>query len=157
MRLYGSWLNFTKRFCERRKGNEPSRSEIATPEVVVLTQIPCWNDLSSEEYKQRILELVEQIESETIEMHKANGTQPLGSHAIFTQDPHSKPKRVKRSPAPAFHAATRERFLELRDAYNIFVVAYRIASDRLRSGRTDFAFPRGCFPPPLPVELYATA
>ena len=156
MKLHGTWLNFTKRFKLLRKDETPTREDIATPEVVVLTQLPCWADLDPEEYQKRILELVEQIEEETIEMHETAGTQPLGTHAIFAQDPHQKPRRFRKSPAPAFHAATKQKFLELREAYNAFVASYRIAAEELRNGVRNVVFPNGCFPPPLPAEHYAT-
>jgi hypothetical protein len=38
----------------------------------------------------------------------------------------------------------------LRAAYVSFVAAFRIAAEKLRAGCRDVAFPRGCFPPPLP-------
>jgi hypothetical protein len=39
---------------------------------------------------------------------------------------------------------------ELRDAYALFVAAYRAAAEKLRAGIRDVVFPRGSFPPPMP-------
>ena len=39
---------------------------------------------------------------------------------------------------------------ELRNAYFLFVAAYRAAAEKLRAGHRDPPFPMGCFPPPLP-------
>ncbi len=66
------------------------------------------------------------------------------------QDPLQRPKKTKKSPAPAFHAASKAVRLELRDAYAWFVAAYREAAAKLSSGDRNVAFPRGCFPPRLP-------
>jgi len=40
----------------------------------------------------------------------------------------------------------------LRDAYSAFAAAFRIASERLRSGDRGARFPEGCFPPALPFS-----
>ena len=66
------------------------------------------------------------------------------------QDLLRRPKKTKKSPAPAFHAASKAIRLELRDAYAWFVAAYRAAAEKLRAGVRDVVFPRGSFPPALP-------
>ena len=57
---------------------------------------------------------------------------------------------LKTSPAPLFHAATRRIRERLREAYALFVAAFREAAERLRAGEVDVAFPSGSFPPALP-------
>jgi hypothetical protein len=76
--------------------------------------------------------------------------QLLGPAAILAQSPESRPLKTKRSPAPAVHAASRAVRRELRNAYFLFVAAYRSAAEKLRAGQRDPPFPTGCFPPPLP-------
>ena len=47
----------------------------------------------------------------------------------------------KKSPAPAFHAASLAVRRELWDAYALFVAAYRAAAEKLRAGIRDVALP----------------
>ncbi len=55
-----------------------------------------------------------------------------------------------RQPAPRFHAATKEAWSRLRDAYNAFAAACREGAEVLRDGQLDFELPPGSFPPNLP-------
>jgi hypothetical protein len=70
--------------------------------------------------------------------------------AIQGQDPHRRPERSKKSPAPLFHAASQAVRRDLYAAYAWFVAAYRNASEKLRAGNLTVPFPLGSFPPPLP-------
>jgi hypothetical protein len=74
----------------------------------------------------------------------------LGLAAILAQNPETRPARLKTSPAPLFHAATKRVRQELRDAYALMVAAYRDAAEKLKAGVRDAAFPPGSFPPALP-------
>jgi hypothetical protein len=74
----------------------------------------------------------------------------LGAARLQTQNPHTQPNRMKKSPAPRFHAFAIAVLKALRDAYSAFAAAFRIASDRMRSGDRGALFPDGCFPPALP-------
>jgi hypothetical protein len=56
---------------------------------------------------------------------------------------------TKKSPAPAFHAASQAVRRELRDAYGWFVGAFRQAAEKLRAGDRNAVFPAGSFPPAL--------
>ena len=86
--------------------------------------------------------------------HLARGGAPealrLGREAILAQHPHSRPKKIKKSPAPRFHAATKARRRELYEGYAWFVAAFRTAAEKLKAGDPAPPFPRGCFPPALP-------
>jgi hypothetical protein len=68
---------------------------------------------------------------------------PLGVAPVLAQDPLQRPKKIKKSPAPAFHAASKAVRRELWDAYALFVAAYRAAAEKLRAGLRDVVFPRG--------------
>ena len=70
--------------------------------------------------------------------------------AILAQEPHSKPLRSKKSPAPRFHAFRKSVRRELYEAYAWFVAAFRYASEKLRSANLTAKFPGGSFPPALP-------
>ena len=57
---------------------------------------------------------------------------------------------TKKSPAPRFHAATKAAREALRQAYGLFLAAFREAAERLKAGDPTARFPNGCFPPGLP-------
>ena len=50
---------------------------------------------------------MEGIEAETAARRKRTGIKPLGPAAVLAQDPLRQPKKTKKSPAPAFHAASK--------------------------------------------------
>jgi hypothetical protein len=121
-----------------------------------LSPLPCWSGLTDEEIQQRIAKMVSDIEEETAQMHRDKGTSPLGVKRVLGLNPHDFPKEMKGSPAPQFIAASRETMRALREAYKMFVTAYRDAADRLRAGKLDVIFPRNSFPPPRPfVQSFA--
>jgi putative transposase len=103
-----------------------------------------------EERSRRIGALVEGIELEAAARRKRTGVKPLGPAAVLAQDPLRQPKKTKKSPAPAFHAASKAVRRELWNAYSLFVAAYRDAAEKLKAGIRDVVFPRGSFPPALP-------
>ena len=81
---------------------------------------------------------------------KRAGTEPFGWEAILAQHPHTRPERIKKSPAPFVHAATKAPRRFFYGLYAEFVAAYRTAADKLRAGNLAPGFPVGCFPPSLP-------
>jgi hypothetical protein len=97
-----------------------------------------------------IREMVETIEAQAAQRRADTGAVVLGPAAIKVQHPNHRPSKLKKSPAPLFHAATRRIRRELYDAYKFFLAAFRVASERLRSGDRNACFPIGCFPPALP-------
>lgn len=78
-------------------------------------------------------------------------TAPTGANFVLACDPHEKPRNVKRSPRPAFHAASKKAWRLLRASYRAFELAYRRAAKRLCGGDKTVEFPRGWFPPALPL------
>lgn len=148
--LQGLWFDRTQEYAARARRKRCRRLNFATPELVHLESLPCWRHLSTKQYRGRVSELVIQIEAETAAHHENQGTQPLGVGAILKLKPHARPRRIKQSLAPAFHAATRAGRRELVDAYRWFVGAYREAATKFRRGDTRAAFPEGSFPPRLP-------
>jgi hypothetical protein len=91
-----------------------------------------------------------EIEEDAAAARKRTGTEPLGVAAILAQDPTSRPKRLKKSPAPLFHAASQAMRHYFYEGFSWFVAAYRTAAEKLQRGDPDPRFPLGSFPPPLP-------
>ena len=144
--LQGSWFNRTKECLARARGKRSQRAESEEVETIELDPIPCWKDLEEERYRLAVADLIGEIEAETAARHSCEGTRPLGVKAIVSQDPHARPRRLKRAWSPAFHAATKRARRELVTAYGWFLRAYRAASESMRSGNSRARFPDGSFP-----------
>jgi putative transposase len=148
--LEGWWFDRTQEYLARRRGESFGYYQYATHETFELAPLPCWKHLPPDKRQQLAAALVSEIEAEAAERRERTGAQTLGPAAILAQSPESRPLKSKRSPAPAVHAASRAVRRELRNAYFLFVAAYRAAAEKLRAGHRAPPFPMGCFPPPLP-------
>lgn len=148
--LTGHWFNRSLEYAARRQGKIFDRLEYATEETLVLSPLPCWKHLSTEEYRQRVRSLVEDIKREAALARESTGTPVLGLQAILSQDPRHRPERIAKSPAPFVHAASKAARLALYQSYAWFVAAFREAAEKLRRGDRTARFPAGSFPPALP-------
>jgi hypothetical protein len=148
--IVGYWFDRTQEYAAHRRGQDHDRLRFATPETATLSPLPCWEHLSPELRRERIAEVVREIESEAEEEREKRGKIPPGASIVRGQNPHDRPMRTKKSPAPLFHAASRRVYQELRDGYYRFLGAFREAAERLRAGDRSAIFPEGCFPPALP-------
>jgi hypothetical protein len=147
MTMQGTWYDRTAQYRASLKGEY---KEFPSTETVCLTPLPFLKDKSEDEQRAFYVNAVHEIERKTAQHHKENGTKSLGARTIRRQKPHDKPKTLKPSPAPLFHAANREDFWAMYNARQAKVAAYCDASRRLKRGETDVRFPEGCFPPRLP-------
>jgi hypothetical protein len=148
--LTGYWFDRTKEYGARLRCEEFDRLAYATEESVVLSAIPCWRHLSPEQYQERLAELVGEIESEAAAEREQTGREPLGTEAVLKQSPHTRPNRVKSSPSPMFHAASKAARRALWALYGEILTAFRTASEQLKAGDRRASFPIGSFPPGLP-------
>jgi REP element-mobilizing transposase RayT len=158
--LRGTWFNRTLEYRARlrRKREDSEPESFPSQETVSLSQLPCWRHLSPEVYGELVAGLVREIEADAAAERKLTGREPLGQEAILRQHPQTRPEKLKKSPAPLFHAASKEARQGLRAAYGLFLAAFREAAERLKAGDRLARFPNGCFPPALPfVGLSATA
>jgi hypothetical protein len=148
--IEGYWFSRTLEYAARQRGETFDRLQYATRETVTLSPLPCWKDLSSEVRRERALGLVGQIETEAAARKARTGGEPLGVAAILGRHPHHRPRDLKKSPAPLFHAISHLVRQELYEGYAWFVAAFRQAAEKLRAGDRSAAFPIGSFPPALP-------
>jgi hypothetical protein len=156
MSLKGYWFDRTQENAARERGEDFGRFAYATEEEVVLTPLPCWAHLTPEQYRERVAALVEEIEAEARAAREQTQIPPLGVGQILRQNPQGVPNKTKKSPAPLFHAATREAREAFREAYWTFVAAFREAAEKLKAGDRLARFPVGSFPPGLPfVSAFA--
>lgn len=148
--LAGRWIDRTLEHAACRKRLPMDPEAFVTVEEVRLDPIPCWRDLPAESVRARIRGLFADIEREAFARERQTGKPPLGGDAILRQDPRHEPNRIKKGPAPLAHAASRAARDALRDAYRLFLSAYRRAAERLRENPSEALFPEGSFPAPLP-------
>ncbi len=79
----------------------------------------------------------------------------MSAKAVMKQNPHYRPDKLKKSPAPPFHAKRKEVRKRMWEAYAWVVAAHREASETLRAGDRMASFPEGTFPPGLPFIPFA--
>jgi hypothetical protein len=148
--MTGYLFNRTQEHAARRRREALERYAYATEATVHLSPLPCWRHLSSDQYRGRVAALARDVQQEAAASRRALGTEVLGAEAVTLTDPQYRPKTLARSPAPRFHAATREAWFLLWEAYSLFVAAFRTAAAKLRAGDRASPFPAGSFPPALP-------
>lgn len=149
----GRWIDRTLAHAALRKRQPIDPEAFVTVETLRLAPLPCWESCTESERRERLRELIEEIEREARRQVRERGQEPRGKEFVSRQDPRHEPSRLKKGPAPLAHAASRAARAALRDAYGIFLDAYRRAAERLRSGALDTLFPEGAFPPPMPYQL----
>ena len=146
----GVWRDQTAEYNARRRGKVLRPEEFLFEELVRLRPIPCWETLSRLERCGLIKELLKQIEQLARQRREETGRAPLGRKRILLQVPDFRPEKVERSPAPAFHVATREHYRQMRERHWAFHSEFRDSAERLKEGAIGVVFPPGCFPPRLP-------
>jgi REP element-mobilizing transposase RayT len=148
--VQGYWFDQTQEYAARRRGEDFDLMRYATLEVLTLSPLPCWRDLSEETRRKLVAEMIAEIESEAAARRERTGSQVLGASAVRGQHPFNRPAKPKKSPAPLFHAASQAVRQEFYAMYGWFVAAFREAAEKLRAGNRTVSFPTGSFPPALP-------
>ena len=148
--LEGFWHDRSLEYEAKRRGKELDPETFITHYTLKLDPLPCWRHLPEEEIRRRIQEIVDDVDAQTARRVVLNGVSLPSAEAIRKQDPHKIPEYTKTSPAPAVHAASKAVRKQMKEAYRLFVEAYREAAASLRAGNLNAKFPPGCFPPPQP-------
>ncbi len=155
--LRGWWYSRTRECAARRRGRHYGRFEYATEETVYLDPLPCWRHLPIEEVRRRVRDLIRDIEREAATERRATEKPVRGAEAVMEMDPHYRPSKLDRSPAPDFHAQRKKVRKAMRNAYAWVVASYREAAERLKAGDRKVNFPEGTFPPGLPFVPFPGA
>ena len=153
----GDWYDRTGLYRARQRGQDVSLRDYTEHLNVQLVSLPCWSHLSRVEYAAECLDLVETIEQDTKERQEQERSSILGVTVILNTHPHTRPEKMKTSPAPLVHAKDPEVRREMVDRHRQFSVLFWAASKAQREGETDVVFPEGSFPPPLPYVARARA
>jgi len=148
--MKGLWINRTAQYNTRLRGEDLDDLAFAEEEQVILSPEPFWAHLSPETYRESIVDLVTEIDDEHARLHARNGTRPAGVSSVLSLHHQDRPKKSRRSPAPAFHAFARKVRKAMEEAYRAFYNAFRAAADALQEGTLDATFPDGSFPPGRP-------
>ena len=151
--LRGVWVDRDGLYEARRRGEDVSEADFAETVELVLSPLPCWVRLSEEGYREAVLGVVGEIESETAAMHRVDGTRPLGARRLLERDRRKRPLRPRQlewRPCPWVYGRSFEVVASLLEGLKEKVAAYRVASELLRSGFRLARFPENCFPPALP-------
>ena len=146
----GVWHDQTAEGKARRAGKILTPQEFLIEEVIRLSHVPCLEDWRWEPRLELIEQLLHECEQMGRQLREDTGRPPMGAKKILMQVPDFRPKELDRSPAPAFHAVSREAFQKLREEQREFVSLYRESAEKLKEGGLEVAFPPGCFPPHLP-------
>jgi REP element-mobilizing transposase RayT len=146
----GIWFDRTREYTARQRGENRPESDFATTYQLDLAPMPCWKHLRPEQHRQRVADLVQQIDHHATTRRTDSGRSVLGTQGILQQHPHGRPRSIAWSPAPLIHAASKKARLAFRDAYAAFSLGFRAAAAKLSAGATDALFPDGAFPPHLP-------
>ncbi|MGB3565464.1 MAG: transposase [Thermoanaerobaculia bacterium] len=148
--LQGLWFDRTREWAARQRREQYHRLRFATQETVELEPLPCWAHYSAERLRTAIRDLLEGI-LEDHPPHSEKGSKRRETPtSLLDHHPHKRPEKLKKSPAPWFHCASKAARKELIEAYGWFLAAYQKAAQKLRAGELNVAFPEGSFPPPLP-------
>jgi hypothetical protein len=156
--MAGKWVDRTKKYRlemqrqgkEKEEDREVHPDEYTTELTVELKPLPCLEHLGWGGYIRFVTDLIRDAEKEAKRDRERRGVEVVGREEICRHDPQTRPNRVKVSPAPPVHAASKKARLEWREAFGMFLLAYREAAKLLKKGIKDVAFPEGCFPPGLP-------
>ena len=146
----GTWYDRTLEYNAFLRGKTLEKGESESRERVYLSPLPCWKHLSEEAYRARIADLVREINESGAVARAESQIAPLGPAGVRAQNPETRPRKIKKSPAPFCHALRKKVRKALWEAYGYFVAAYREAAEKLRAGDRNAEFPPGSFPPRLP-------
>ncbi len=154
--LVGVWYDrsrlcvLRRRWAQRRQGPMPTLGDVAVRKVLRLTPPPMWAGLEEAALRAKWVELV----ALAVERHPAPWpTRVVGAQALRAMDPHARPPRTKKTPAPKVHTRCKALRQAWCEAYAMFVERYRAALQALRAGWVTVGFPvEGCRPAVLLPE-----
>ena len=148
--LKGIWIDRSAHHRARQRGEDVTLDDFTEHLELPLTPLPCWQHLDRNTRRQKVFEIIRDIEIETEAKHKEKGTIPLGREAVLACDPHYRPTKLKKSSQPIFHARRDSVKKEMREALFLILAAYLEAAERLKAGDRLARFPENTFPSRLP-------
>ncbi|HBL29143.1 MAG TPA: hypothetical protein DD490_20115 [Acidobacteria bacterium] len=148
--VVGTWYDRSLEYNAFLRRKELEKGESQSREVVELSPLPAWQHLSAEAYRARIAVMVREINETAAAARAESLIAPLGADGVRAQNPETRPRKLKKSPAPFCHALRKKVRKALWEAYGLFVASFREAAEKLKAGDREAQFPPGSFPPRLP-------
>ena len=148
--IRGVWRDRTLEGRQSRGKKKPDSSLYLHDEELVLTKLPCWSELSDEQYREKVGEILLRVEEEAARKRQVERKSCLGKDKILAQDPFASPKHSAKSTRPLFHAVSERARKAMREAFKAFFDAFLLASAEFLEGKGDVVFPDGCYPPARP-------
>ena len=106
----------------RLRGKELEKGESASPETIHLSPLPCWKHLAQEVYRARIREMVQEANEAAAAAREESLIPPLGPDGVRAQNPETRPRKNKKSPAPFCHVLRKKVRMALWEAYGMDVL-----------------------------------
>jgi len=133
------WFDWTARWksASRKLESRLLDERWARPVQLELRPLPCWEHLSRSQRRACVSELVESIEQHG----SLSRDKVLGRMQVMRQEPHRRPRGVKRTPRPLCHASTRKGWEGFRELYRAFAASFGEASRHWRAGHLRARFP----------------
>ena len=148
-------VNWTEYYKKIRNGAKVDVSEVTETYELTFARIPGMEDLSAEEYEQKMKKLFEERRQLEIKKRKEAGKGFLGKYKQRSIKPGAVPKNIKRrspgEPAPICLTLCDETRAQKREEFLQVVDAYKKASAAYRNGDFTVEFPIGTCRPPVPV------
>jgi REP element-mobilizing transposase RayT len=132
--LEGVWVDRT---LSARRGREVTE-ELALP----FHKLPCLEHLSDAAYQDRMRELSREAHQEC-----EKPAAFMGQKRILAVDPHTKPSKEDRSPAPLCHAGRSVLSQSFKEAYQDFLEFYKHAFESFQERLQQAVMPHGGLPP----------
>ena len=149
-RLIGTWFDRTALFRDRKAGVQLEASHYESEHELVLSPPPGWEAASKAELREGMRRLVQ----EAIKRHRPSRPfrgRPRPRHAARRKDPHVRPARVSRRPAPVCHTTRRSHRLAYLQAYTLYAETLRGAGLASVPGRE-----REAYQGSVPIGTFST-
>lgn len=137
---------------EPDRGRRPNLNDVAERSSVPLTPLPYMSTWTIDEQRQEWRRLVE------IGRQRApTPPNPMGVEKLLQQDPHTRPKKTKNSPAPYAHYTEQGALEAWQEAYKLYEEAFYVHTDiiaeMIDAEESQWAYPVGGV---TPIQLPRT-
>lgn len=147
--LSGTWIDRSRQGTAGPKGAAHA-SACRTRYQIALAPLPCWRERDAQERQAQCRALVSEIERELSGRPGGKSkTKVLGVASVLRKHPHSRPDKIKMSPAPKVHATSDAVRAAFMAAHEAFMELFSAAGQRLDSANLWPDFPSLAFPPRL--------
>ena len=85
--LEGVWIDRSGYYRARQRGKDVTLEDFTEHLKLPIAPLPCWAQLDQATRRDRVLQIIRDIEEETAERHAENSTAPLGREAVLEGGP----------------------------------------------------------------------